>query len=66
MSQSQPNQPQMVAPPSSERIPPSASSPCDIVVHEGGGESAPGGDHSAPPAVELPAFLQEALQSIQD
>lgn len=46
--------------------PPSASSPCDIVVHEGGGETAPGGDHSAPPAVELPAFLQEALQSFQD
>ena len=46
--------------------PPSASSPCDLVVHEGGGESAPRGDFGVPPAAELPAFLQEVLQTFQD
>ena len=32
----------------------------------GWGESAFGGDHGAAPAVNLPAFLQQALQSFQD
>ena len=34
--------------PSFRENPPSAYSPCDIVVHEGGGESTHGGDHGAP------------------
>ena len=42
--------------------PPSASSPRDLVVIEGGGgESAPE-DHQPPPTLELPALLQEALK----
>ena len=52
--------------PSFKENPPSASSPHDMVVHEGGGESAPRGDSDAPPAAELPAFLQQTLQSFQD
>ena len=52
--------------PSFGENPPSVSSPRDIVVHEGGGKSASGGDHGAPPAVDFPAFLQQALQSFQD
>jgi len=51
--------------PSFRENPPSASSPHDIVVHESGRESASGGDHGTPP-VDLPAFLQWALQSFQD
>jgi len=42
---------------------PSTYSPRDMVVHEGGGESATRGDSDAPPTGELPAFLQPALQS---
>jgi len=36
------------------------------VVHEGKGESAPRGNFGAPPTAELPAFLQEVLQTFQD
>ena len=42
-----------------------ASSPHDIVVHEGGRESAFGGDHGTTPA-DLLTFLQQAFQSFQD
>ena len=45
--------------------PPSASSPHHLIVHEGGGESAPE-DCSAPPAPELPAPFQQALKPFQD
>ena len=51
--------------PSFRENPSSASSPRDVVVHEGGGESASKSDHGAP-STELPAFLQRALQSFQD
>jgi len=46
--------------------PPSASSPRDIMVHEGGGESSFGGDHGTAIAADLLAFHQQALQSFQD
>jgi len=51
--------------PSFRKHPPSASSPRDLVVREGGRESTSGGNHDAPPA-DLPAFLQRALLSFQD
>ena len=51
--------------PSFQDNPPSASSPCDLIVHEDGGESAPE-DRQAPHAVELPAILQQALSRFQD
>jgi len=35
------------------------------MVLEGGGESAPGGDHGVPPTADLPSFLQEVLQAFQ-
>jgi len=45
--------------------PPSASSPRNLIVHEGGGESTPKGQQMPPP-LELHAFLQEALKRFQD
>jgi len=51
--------------PSYREHPPSSSCPRDLVVQEGRGESASGGDSSAPLA-DLPAFLQRVLQSFQD
>jgi len=46
--------------------PPSTSSPRDLVLREGGGESAPEGDSGAPFDVELLTFLQEVLQAFQN
>ena len=66
MPLSQPNRALRVAPPPFERTPPSASSPRDLVAHEGGGESAPKGDSGVPFATELHAFLQEVLQTFLD
>jgi len=43
--------------PSFRENPPSASSPRDLIMLEGGGESAPGGDQGMPPTANLPAFL---------
>jgi len=51
--------------PTYKEHPPNASSPRDLVVQEGRGESALGGDRGAPPT-GLPAFLQRALQSFQN
>ena len=51
--------------PSFRDNPSSASSPCDLIVHEGGGESAPE-DRQIPPALELPTLLQQALKRFQD
>jgi len=51
--------------PSFRDTPPSASFPHDLIVHEGGGESTPD-DHQTPPAIELPAILQQALRRFQD
>jgi len=51
--------------PSFRDNPPSASFPCDLIVHEGGGESTPE-DHQTPFAIELPAILQQALRRFQD
>jgi len=52
--------------PSFKENPPSASSPRDLMVLEGGGESAPRGDHGTPPVVDLPVFLQQALKCFQN
>jgi len=42
-----------------------ASSSLDLIVHEGGGETAP--EYCPmPPAPELPTFLQQALKCFQD
>jgi len=51
--------------PSFRDNPPSASSPHDLIVHEGGGESALE-DRQAPPAVELPTIIQQALKRFHD
>jgi len=51
--------------PSFRENPPSASSPHDLIVLEGGGESAPEGDHGVPLVADLPFFLQEVLQAFQ-
>jgi len=37
-----------------------------VVHEEGGEESSPKGDFGVPPVAELPAFLQEVLQTFQD
>jgi len=50
--------------PSFRDNPPSTSSPRELIMHEGGGESASEGDQ-VPLAVELPAFLQQALKCFQ-
>jgi len=52
--------------PSFRENPPSASSPWDIVMHEGEGKSAPTDALGAPPAADLPTFLQQALHSFQE
>ena len=52
--------------PSFRENPPSAFSPRDLVIHKGGGESSPGGYSGAPSSAELPAFLQEVLQTFLD
>jgi len=51
--------------PSFRDNPPSASSPRELIMHEGGGESAAGGDQ-APHMVEVPAILQQALKCFQN
>ena len=43
----------------------SSSSPCQLVIHESGGESAPKGQE-VPPTPELPALLQQILKRFQD
>jgi len=45
--------------------PPSASSPCQLVVHEGAGESVPEAQQ-VPFAPELPMLLQQILKHFQD
>ena len=45
--------------------PPSVSSPHDLVVHEGGEETAPE-DYPMPPTPELSVLLQQALKRFQD
>ena len=45
--------------------PPSASSPRQLVVNEGGGESAPGGQEM-PSTSELPTMLQRIFNRFQD
>jgi len=44
--------------------PSSASSPHELIVHEGRRESAPE-DRQAPPTVKLPAILQQALDAFK-
>ena len=46
--------------------PPSASSPRELMTLEGGGESAPKGDHAMPSAADLPTFLLQALKCFQN
>jgi len=45
--------------------PPSASSPCQLVVHESARESAPEAQH-VPSAPKLPTLLQQILKRFQD
>jgi len=44
---------------------PNASSPCNLIMHEGGRENAPEGGQ-VPPTAELPAILQQALRCFQN